>query len=106
MKNKIVVTLSTFSEYGEGPLRLLEESNIGFSINSSGYRLKEEEIVPLCADATGLIVGVEPYTRETLEQLPNLKCISRAGVGTGRAGSDQWELRGAHRRGLSAPGQD
>ena len=33
------------------------------------------------SDATGIIAGLEPYTKNVLSSLPDLKCISRAGVG-------------------------
>ena len=52
-----------------------------YSLNLLGRRLVKEEIVELGSDASGIIAGVEPYDAEVLSNLPNLKCISRAGVG-------------------------
>ena len=52
-----------------------------YSLNLLGRRLIKEEIVELGSDASGIIAGVEPYDEEVLSNLPNLKCISRAGVG-------------------------
>jgi D-3-phosphoglycerate dehydrogenase len=40
------------------------------------------EVVEEAGDCTGIIAGVEPYSEETLNRLPHLRCISRAGVGT------------------------
>jgi len=38
------------------------------------------KIIPY-QDITGIIAGTEPYTKELLEMMPNLKVISRMGVG-------------------------
>jgi D-3-phosphoglycerate dehydrogenase / 2-oxoglutarate reductase len=81
MKDKILVALSTFAQYGKVPLTLLQKSNIEYFLNPSGRRLVKEEIIKMGSTATGIIAGVEPYDENVLGELPNLKCISRAGVG-------------------------
>ena len=81
MSDKVFVALSTFAEYGEEPLKLLDQSGIDYSLNEIGRRLVREEIVELGKGATGIIAGVEPYDAPVLELLPELKCISRCGVG-------------------------
>ncbi len=80
-KLKILVALSTFAEYGQKPLALLQKSCFLYVINTSGQRLTSDDIVKLGRDCHGIIAGVEPYTSEVLIQLPQLKCISRCGVG-------------------------
>ena len=80
--NRIFVATSTFSAEGPSPRAALEASGIPFETNPLGRRLKPEDIVQLCAEATGIVAGVEPYTAEVLKQLPQLKVISRVGVGT------------------------
>jgi len=81
MKPKIFVTLSTFAEHGDTPLRMLEKSGFPFSVNHSGKRITKEEIVTLGRDASGVIAGVEIYDEYVLENMPLLRCISRCGVG-------------------------
>jgi D-3-phosphoglycerate dehydrogenase len=81
MKNNIFIALSTFAQYGEQPLALLKNSGIEYSVNPLGRRLLREEIVQIGSNTSGIIAGVEPYDAEVLCNLPNLKCISRAGVG-------------------------
>ena len=81
MKDKIFVALSTFAQYGEAPLSLIKNSNIEYSLNPLGRRLKKKEIIDMGCDASGIIAGVEPYDVEVLSSMPQLKCISRAGVG-------------------------
>jgi len=80
-KTDIFVTLSTFAEYSEEPLRLLERSEFSFQINPHGRRIKPEEVVEMGSTSHGLVAGVEPYKADTLTQLPNLQCISRCGSG-------------------------
>ena len=81
MKNKIFVALSTFSEYGDEPLNILNKSGIDYHVNPLERRLIKQEIMKMGRDATGIIAGVEPYDAEVLLELPKLKCISRVGVG-------------------------
>ena len=81
MNKKIFVALSTFAEYGDAPLKLLEESGLEYSLNSLGRRIVREEIIEMGKDAAGIVAGVEPYDTHVLKQLPKLKCISRCGVG-------------------------
>ena len=81
MKKKIFVALSTFAEYGDSPLKLLEKSEFEYTVNTLGRRLIREEIIELGRDADGIVAGVEPYDDVVLKHLPRLRCISRCGVG-------------------------
>ena len=81
MEERIFIALSTFGEYGSQPLNILEENGFEFDVNSLGRRLVAEEIIDMGAKASGIIAGVEPYDKYVLKHLPNLRCISRAGVG-------------------------
>ncbi len=81
MKNKILVALSTFSEYDRGPLELLEKSGCPFFINPLKKRLSKEEVVEMGRDCEGVVAGVEVYDRDVLDRMPELRCISRCGVG-------------------------
>ena len=95
MKEKIFVALSTIGQYGTGPLDRLKKSGIDFEINPLGRRLTEPEIVEMGSDSTGIIAGIEPYSKDVLQDLLNLKCISRAGVGI-----DSIDLNYAEKRGI------
>ena len=96
MKDKIFVALSTFSEYGDEPLNILNKSGIDYHVNPLGRRLVKQEIMNMGGDATGIIAGVEPYNAEVLRELTKLKCISRAGVGI-----DNIDLNFARERNIS-----
>ena len=92
----IVVTLSTFAEYGDAPLRMLRESGRPFHIHDTGKRITTAELVAFGDRITVAIAGVEPYDRATISALPNLKCISRVGVGV-----DAIDLAAATERGIA-----
>ena len=82
MKKKILVAISSFGEYDDKPLRLLDNSGFEYILNTQGRRLNAEEIVEMGNDCDGIIAGLELYEDHVLEQLPGLRCISRVGVGT------------------------
>lgn len=91
----ILVTLSTFSEYSNEPLRLLQESGCTFRINPYGRRMDPSEVLEMGRTSRGLVAGVEKYSAEVLAQMPNLCCISRCGVGI-----DNIDLAEAEQRGI------
>jgi len=92
----ILVTLSSFGANSHEPLRLLQESGFTFRVNPYGRRLEPHEVVELGHSCRGVVAGVEQYSAQTLSQLPNLCCISRAGVGI-----DSIDVAEANRRGIA-----
>lgn len=99
MKNgneDILVTLSTFGAQSDEPLKLLDKNGFTYRINPSGRRMEPQEVVEMGRNCRGLVAGVEKYTAETMARLPNLRCISRCGVGI-----DNIDLAEAQRRGIA-----
>jgi D-3-phosphoglycerate dehydrogenase len=92
----ILVTLSTFGEYSDEPVRLLEASGLSFKINGSGKRMDPADVIREGGSCRGLVAGVEKYSADTLAQLPGLRCISRVGVGV-----DAIDLAEAKKRGVA-----
>ena len=80
-KVDILVTLSTFGEYSDEPIRMIDESPFSYRINETGKRMHPDRIIEIGKDCSGLIAGVEIYNKETLSKLPGLRCISRVGAG-------------------------
>jgi D-3-phosphoglycerate dehydrogenase len=79
--NNILIALSTFAEFDSKPLDLLKKSGIAFDVHSTGKRITRDELLTAAKNATVIVAGVEPYDAALLSSLPNLKCISRCGVG-------------------------
>lgn len=80
-KKKISITTSSFGQYDKEPLQLIEKAGYQYALNPFGRKLKAEEVVSFAGDAIGMIAGVEDLTANVLKQLPNIKVISRCGVG-------------------------
>lgn len=94
MSEKILQALSTFAEYGNEPLDLIGKSGIECQFNRTGRRATREELMEWGADCTGVIAGVEPYDAAVMDAMPNLRCISRAGVGVDSIDLDEAKKRG------------
>jgi len=81
MTQKILIALRSFAEKDLAPLRKLEQAKTILVFNKLGRQLGAEDILNLAKSCDGIIAGDEKYTAEILKQLPQLKCISRCGVG-------------------------
>lgn len=80
---KILITTSSFDLDNNTILKALLNEGYEIVLNPYGRRLRSEEVLGLMDDdVVGMIAGVEPLTREVLEQAANLKVISRCGIGT------------------------
>ncbi|MBF0523113.1 MAG: phosphoglycerate dehydrogenase [Candidatus Omnitrophica bacterium] len=78
---KVFIASSSFAEHDKEPLRMIEAAGLTCVFNPLGKRLQPLEIVTYGKDCQGIIAGLEQYTDAVLEALPQLRCISRCGVG-------------------------
>jgi D-3-phosphoglycerate dehydrogenase / 2-oxoglutarate reductase len=78
---KIFISTTSFAGFSKEPLELLEKNNLQIGLNTEGRKLALDEISIILRKYDAVIAGTELYTKEVLEQLPNLKVISRLGVG-------------------------
>lgn len=92
----VFVALSTFAERDRSPLSRLEASGRPFRIHTTGKRITTPELLELGRDAAVIVAGVESYDAATQAALPELRCISRCGVGT-----DAVDLVVAKERGIA-----
>jgi D-3-phosphoglycerate dehydrogenase len=93
--HKTLITTVPFADKNRLPLELLESAGISYLINPLGRRLKEAELADMVEDAEVLIAGTEPITDAVMSRAPNLKLISRVGIGL-----DSVDLIAAQRRGI------
>ena len=96
MSDLVFVTLSTFAVHDREPMRLLETSGVPFKVHGTGKRITTPELLAAGRDASVIVAGVEPYDAATLQALPELRCISRCGVGV-----DSIDLAAARARGIA-----
>jgi len=78
---KILISPSSFGQCGLEPLNILTDNRYEVINNPYGRKLTEDEVIELASDAIGIVAGVEPLNKNVMDNLPNLKCISRVGVG-------------------------
>jgi D-3-phosphoglycerate dehydrogenase / 2-oxoglutarate reductase len=95
MSEKVLICTSKFAESVREPLKILEDHNIAFLLNPHKRTLTEDEVIALGRGCTGIISGSELLTRRVLEALPEIRCISRVGVGV-----DNIDLAYAEKRGI------
>lgn len=81
---------------GSEPFDLLRENGYEIINNPYGRKLTEDEVIELAKDCVGIVAGVEPLTDRVMDALPQLKCISRVGVGM-----DSVDLEYAKQKGIA-----
>jgi D-3-phosphoglycerate dehydrogenase len=93
---RVLITTVPFGAHNNLPLELLASAEAEYSINPLGRRLKEEELAQMAIDAEVIIAGTEPITAMVMKAAPNLKLISRVGIGL-----DNVDLLAARERGIA-----
>jgi D-3-phosphoglycerate dehydrogenase len=94
-KLKILITPRSFPEAGSKIYGLFNSLGIEVVDNRTGSTFTEERMAELCADADGLLVGIDPVTRKVIDAAAKLKAISKYG-----AGLDNIDLEAARERGI------
>ena len=92
---KVAITTSSFGKWDSRILNPLEENRIQYILNPYGRKLTQEEVVELAQSVQGIIAGTEPLNQWVLERLPELRVISRCGVGM-----DSVDIVTAEKRGI------
>lgn len=78
---RVAVTTSTFAIHSSEPMELLRQNGLEVVTNSRHRALTADEAGALLQDCQGVAAGTEPLTRDVLDRLPQLRVISRVGVG-------------------------
>jgi D-3-phosphoglycerate dehydrogenase len=78
---KILASPSSIGQISLKPFELLEANGYEVVKNPFGRKLTEDETITLGKDCVGIVAGVETLDSLVIDSLPNLKCISRVGVG-------------------------
>ncbi|MFZ4739767.1 MAG: phosphoglycerate dehydrogenase [Bacteroidales bacterium] len=94
--NKILTSPSSFGQVGNEPFEILSANGYEIINNPYGRKLTEAEVIELAKDCIGIVAGVESLSSNVMDALPNLKCISRVGVGM-----DSVDLEYAKKKGIS-----
>lgn len=93
---KVLTSPSSFGKISQAPFDLLVENGFEYLNNPYGRRLTEDEVIEHAAGCVGIVAGVEPITKRVMDALPDLKVISRVGVGM-----DSVDLEYAKEKGIA-----
>jgi len=93
--NKILTSPSSMGQVGSKPFDLLTENGYDYINNPFGRKLTEDEVIELAKDCVGIVAGVETLSAKVMDALPQLKVISRVGVGM-----DNVDLEYAQQKGI------
>jgi len=93
---KIAVTTAGFARYSDEPLQLLRRNGISHVLNETGRTLTEEEAINILQGCIGVAAGTEKLSRRVLDACPELRVISRCGVGM-----DGVDLAAAREKGIA-----
>lgn len=78
---RVLITTVPFGAVDRASLEVLEDAGFECVLNPFGRRLSETELVSLIPDVDALVAGTEPITDRVFSAAPNLRIISRVGVG-------------------------
>jgi len=89
----VAVTSRSFSK-NEGLVDALKAQYSKVIFNNSGATLQGQELINFLSSADKAIIGIEEISAEVLHQLPNLKIISKYGVGINNLDIDALKSKG------------
>jgi len=78
---KVLASPSSIGQIDPKPFELLKDNGYEVVKNPYGRKLTGEETLTLGKGCIGIVAGVENLNAKVINALPNLKCISRVGVG-------------------------
>lgn len=93
--NKILTAPSSFGQVSIEPFEILKSNGFEIINNPYGRKLTEDEVIELAKDCIGIVAGVESLSARVMDSLPQLKVISRVGVGM-----DNVDLEYAKKKGI------
>jgi len=91
---KVLTSPSSFGQVGSEPFDILVSNGFEYINNPFGRKLTEDEVIELAGDCVGIVAGVEPLTARVMDALPNLKIISRVGIGMDSVDIDYAKQKG------------
>lgn len=78
---KVLVTPRSFGKTDASVFNRLQDAGLEIVRNETGSILDEKTLGSLLSGCSGVILGVDPLTKSVIENNPQLKVISRYGVG-------------------------
>lgn len=105
MKKKILVTATNYSKYCAQAKALLESEGFEIIENEFGRPMTFDELKVRVSDICGVVAGVDTWNEEVFKIAPELKVISRFGVGVDNIDLDkakEYGIKVTNAKGLNA----
>ncbi|UGV40298.1 phosphoglycerate dehydrogenase [Methanococcoides orientis] len=90
---KVFISTHPFGEISTEPLDLLEAEGISYKLNPYGRKITTQELATQIIDCDALIAGTEIIDASVFENAPDLKLISRVGIGLDGVDFDLAKMR-------------
>lgn len=94
MIHKILISAVPFSTASQTPIDALRSTGAALTVNPYGRTLSESEMFALVPGHTVIVAGTEPITADVMDQAPQLRLISRVGIGLDSVDLDAAKARG------------
>ena len=78
---KVLITPRSFGKNSPAPMELLRKNGIEIIPNTIGGIMSEAQVKEAIAGCDGVIIGVDPLSADAMSAAPNLRAISKYGVG-------------------------
>ena len=78
---KVLISPTSFGQISTEPQDRLTAEGYELVFNKTGQKLSEDQVISLGEGCVGIVAGLEPLTARVMDALPQLKCISRVGIG-------------------------
>lgn len=91
---KVLVTPRSFGKENPELFERLERAGLDVIRNNTGAVLDEATMCKMLGPCEGIIVGIDPLNKKVLDAAPNLRAISKYGVGLDNIDLDECKLRG------------
>ncbi|MDO6746297.1 phosphoglycerate dehydrogenase [Gilvimarinus sp. 1_MG-2023] len=91
---KVYISTDPFGSISTEPINQLKYNGFEYRCNNFGRKITSEELANDIKDADILIAGTESITQDVLNKAPNLKLISRVGIGLDGIDFDLCRKRG------------
>lgn len=91
---KIAITTRSFGNLDPAPLEFLRGRFSDIVINDDGKKLSEDESIAMIAGAAGVLAGTEKLSEKVFAACPDLKVVSRVGVGLDSVDLEAAKLHG------------
>lgn len=92
--HKVLVGASSFGKASPEPIDFLQQNDVEVMLNPEGRKLTKDEVIRYAQDCDGILAGLEIIDKDVIDSLPNLKAITRIGIGIDNVDTEYLKTKG------------